>query len=338
MRATIGAAAVLLLIVAGCGGSSNGPATFVARDGNGAALIQWTRDGSDVKGSLSIAFRQASDPLNLQRSTIAFSGVVHGSSVTLTLDQGLGFTTNWNGTLDGKSLKLTYTRDDGSAAELDLVKGMVSDYNDGIAAVRAKVTAARQRKAAADAAAAAAAQTQQTQQQLVGDAQAIADDLGRVRDSASTVANESFASDLQSMRGDLQTTKSDLQTVLSDSSDVICSDAGAVDSDEGALESDQGAIESDVGAVESDIAALNSDLQTLASDRTRYSQDAQAAPGYTPQSLPGVETIKAAIADAHAAIGTARAAEKAARSAAAGLVAQGKRYASQADARCNSAG
>ncbi len=325
-------------MVAGCGGGSNGPATFVARDAQGAALIQWTRTGSDLKGSLSLAYRDASDPLNFQRSTIAFTGVVQGSSVTLTLDQGLGSTTNWNGTLGGKSLKLTYTRDDGTAAELDLVTGTVADYNGGVAAVRAQVAAAQKRKAAADAAAAAAAQTQQSEQQLDSDAQAIADDLSSVHDSASTVASESFASDLQSMRGDLQTTYHDLQTVLSDSSDVVCSDAGAVDSDEGALESDQGGIESDIGGVESDIAGLNGDLQTLASDRARYTQDAQAASGYVPQALPSAEEIKTTIAAARSAITKARAVEKADRSAAAGLVAQGKQYASQADARCTASG
>jgi hypothetical protein len=340
VRALIAAATAgaLLFLAAACGGNSNGPATFVARDPHGAALIQWTRSGGDLKGSLSIASIQASDRLHLQTETIAFTGVVHDSSVTLTLDQGLGFTTNWNGSLNGKSLKLTYTRDDGTAAELDLVEGKVADYNAGVAAVRTQVVAARHRQAAQQAQAAAAAQAQQAQQQLDSDGQTVAEDVASVRDGAGTVTNESFAGDLQTMRADLQTTYQDLQTGLSDSADVVCSDAGAVDSDEGALESDQGAIESDIGGVESDVSSLQQVVATLRHDYQRYQQDAQAVPDYTSQSPPDAQQIQAAIADANAAIKKARAAEASARATGNGLVAQAKQYAAKADARCNASG
>ncbi|HEY2326659.1 MAG TPA: hypothetical protein VGH52_04150 [Gaiellaceae bacterium] len=337
MRPALVLASVIVLAAAGCGGNSNGPATFVARDARGAALIQWTRDGSHVTGSVSLV-NAPQGALQLQKSTLPFSGVVHGSAVTLSLNEGLDSTTNWTGTLHGKNLQLSYTADDGSVGELSLVKGTVAEYNAGVAASRALVTQAQQQQAQKEAATAAAQQTADTDQQIESDAQSVASDIESVTSAAATVSGESLASELSALRGDLKVTYTELQQVMSDSSDNVCTDSASVDADESSMEADDSSLEASINGFEADISSLQQDVSTVHTDYQAYLSDAQGDPAYAAPDAPSAGQVSQAAAGGRAAIRKARQVEASGRSVAAGLLAQGKQYAARGDARCNAIG
>ena len=97
VRALIAAIAVAL---AGWGGSNANE--WLAEGSDGVAFLQWTRTDDSVTGTLAIAHREFSageeqPRYEVEAESISFTGVIDGSSVTLTLEQGFGFTTNWNG-------------------------------------------------------------------------------------------------------------------------------------------------------------------------------------------------------------------------------------------------
>ena len=122
--AIVGAVVVCVLIVAVIAvssGSTDGRRTFVVRDASSALLIEWTRVGDDVSGSMTRAqlvvpeaSRFADDRLagevarEVQRESRPFTGTVSGDSVRLQFADGL-LGSQINGRLDGDALTLTLT-------------------------------------------------------------------------------------------------------------------------------------------------------------------------------------------------------------------------------------
>ena len=105
-------------------------------------FLQWTRSDKSLSGSLSIASVE-SGAIDLQSQNVAFSGVVSGSSVTLTMPQGLGAVTSLSGSLSGSHLRLNVPASDGTLAEDEFVPATTGDYNAAVRGLRQKVTNAQ---------------------------------------------------------------------------------------------------------------------------------------------------------------------------------------------------
>jgi hypothetical protein len=327
------------LLTSGCGGSHQGPASYLDQAPNGTVFVQWTRDGSNVNGSLSEAYIDASNPLELQSENASFHGIVNGSSITLTFDQGFGTSTNWNGTLDGDKLTLSYTGSDGTVKTLDFQPGTIDDYNQAVAASRQRVAAAKGRKARADAAAAASAQQQAAAQTLDSDGSSVADAISYLHDSTAQPSTLSGAADdVRSMRGDVGTAASDLQTTRHGDQFEICSDADTVSSDADTVVSDQDTLISDNDSLASDFQSITSDIQQLQSAWSKFKQDRLAAPGYTPTGAPSAAQVSNAITAAKQAMQSAQRTMNGYLATGRSLVAQANGYAADAQKICSSSG
>lgn len=136
----------LTLGISGCGstpaGSTPTSASFLATGPGVAMFLQWTRSDKSLSGSLSIASVE-SGAIDLQSQNVAFSGVVSGSSVTLTMPQGLGAVTSLSGSLSGSHLRLNVPASDGTLAEDEFVPATTDDYNAAVRGLRQKVTNAQ---------------------------------------------------------------------------------------------------------------------------------------------------------------------------------------------------
>jgi hypothetical protein len=116
---------------------------FVARAGNGVALVKWAREGGRVTGTLSIAFVDPSDLLHVRGAELAFRGTIQRSRVTLRFERDLGFSTTWNGSLAGSRLSLAYRTAAGTGATLEFEEGSIQEYDVAVAGIKSLVAATR---------------------------------------------------------------------------------------------------------------------------------------------------------------------------------------------------
>jgi hypothetical protein len=161
--------AVILGVVAVCvaivgvialsSGGDDGPRSLLAADNTSALLVEWTRVGDDVSGSLTQARLAEPTPVlfgddtllrekprEMQQGSSPFTGSVSGDSVRLRL-AGSALGTQVNGQLDGDALKLIFTPDGGGGPEtVHFDPASRKDFNAAVARLRA-ADAARSRKA-----------------------------------------------------------------------------------------------------------------------------------------------------------------------------------------------
>lgn len=64
---------------------TNGPAAFIGHASNAVMFVQWTRAGSSVTGSLREAITKTRAGTGIASNDRAFTGVIHGSGLTLNL-------------------------------------------------------------------------------------------------------------------------------------------------------------------------------------------------------------------------------------------------------------
>jgi hypothetical protein len=316
---------------------------FLATASNGALFIQWTRTANTVRGTLSEAYTSLADPTHAQSESHSFTGVISGSSVTLTLDSG----TNWNGTLNGSNVTLSYANSDGSLQTFDFHPGSVAEYNAAVANVQGSAGQAQTHKAQAQAAVAArarsVAQDQQNRQILDGDVSQVQTDLGDLTSAVSTAKSDvgTIASDVGTMRSDVQTTYSDLQTLLSDSKDSVCGDAGTVEADaSGTVGADlSGTLGADRdGTLAADLQQVTSALGSLRSDFEKYRSDQAVVTNYTPSRAPTQAQINSAITSEQTSVTNIHTSVAGYFATANKLLIQANGYASQAQAACTKAG
>jgi hypothetical protein len=136
---TIVLALLLAIVLGGCAKSAT-QATFVMKDSSSASLLQWTRIGHTVSGSLALA---ALDNATLDSKNLAFTGTISGSSVTLAFPQGFGARTNVVGTISGSHLRISLPVGDGSLDEMDFSPGTVAAYNTAVAVLTSQTDQAR---------------------------------------------------------------------------------------------------------------------------------------------------------------------------------------------------
>ena len=297
-------AAGCVLLVAACGGGGNGSGSFLGRASNAVLLVQWTQNGNHLTGDLQQALIQGSGTSgseSVSNQSVAFTGTINGSSVTLSLDQGLGSTTNLTGTLNGGVLDLNYPGQNGVIITVSMPSGTAADFNRDLASLQGRVQSANNRAQRAQAA-------QRQARSVAADATAVENDLGALRSAVSGLsATSSLGSDMAQLRKDVAQTFSDEQHVLNErgrtGSGTLCTDAATVVNDDGAVQSDFGAIQSDQGAVQSDSGAISGPISQLRNDAAVLNADRAQYPADVPPNAPTNLQVQAAIRSAQAKIG-----------------------------------
>lgn len=144
-RPTIaGAAAAVLLAVAGCGGGpdvSPGPAGYLASGSSKVAFIQWhTASHRLLYGRITEGSVGGSGPAQaLSVSSAPFTGTTTGNSVRLTFGELYFFRTHAHGTLKSGELTMAVPRPDGTVGQVRFSQASKADFDRAIAALRAKV-------------------------------------------------------------------------------------------------------------------------------------------------------------------------------------------------------
>lgn len=335
MRTGIVIALVLGALLSGCGSAPN---AFLGRASNAAVFVQWTRNGDQLVGSIHQSLIKSGDQQSVDNETVPFTGTVSGQSVTLTLNGGLGITSNVTGTLNGSQLHLDYPGSDGGIATLDMHPASSGDYEQAVSALQADVDRANTAKQQAQ-------QQQQQAQQVQADSSRVQTDLSNLSSAIQSAGNDnssSYSSDLQQARDDVSQTHTDMQKALDEQghtdSGSLCSDAGSVQSDVGSVESDVGSIQSDQGSTSSDTSAISEAMNQLRQDDAALQADRQNEPGDLANDAPTEDQVRSAIHAAHAAAGSATGTGGSAYAQAQRLLAQARSYQRQSDAACNATG
>lgn len=324
--------------IASGNGSSSGPASFLSRASNAAIFVQWTRSGNQLTGELLQALLQSdsSGKQSISDQSVAFTGTMSGSSLTLSLNEGLGSVINLTGTLQGGELNLNYPGRNGGLTTLQMQPAAASDYNAAVANLQGE---ARQANSQAQAAQAARLRAQQVQ----GDSQAVIDDLSNLQSVVSAASGtSSLDSDLAQVQKDLGQTLSDEQKVLGEvghtDSGTLCGDAATVSGDASSVQGDYSTIQGDQSSVDGDQSSISAAIDQLKQDAATLDADRANDPGDVPADAPSDAQVATAIEAARAKIASENAATGGALSQAQGMLNTANAYASKAQAACNAAG
>ncbi len=107
---------------------TNGPGSFIGHASNAVMFIQWTRSGQNVSGSLREVLSKQPAGSGITSSGHAFTGVVHGSGVTLNV-QGLEATA-YVGETKGNALNLSVPGKTDSLITIEFEPGNVEAFNE----------------------------------------------------------------------------------------------------------------------------------------------------------------------------------------------------------------
>jgi hypothetical protein len=329
-------AGLLVLLVAGCG-SGSGSGSFVGEASNAAILIQWTQNGSKLSGSMQEALLQGTGTQEQASSqSQAFTGTLNGSSVTLSLNQGLGSVSNLTGTLRGADLDLDLPAQGGGVTTVEMASGGPSRFDADLSKLKREATRADDQAAQEQAA-------QQQADQVSSDAGAVSSDISNLKSAEqSTTGTGSVAGDLAQTQKDVNQTRADLDKVLAEKGhtdvDTLCSDADTVSSDADTVQSDDDTIIGDQDSSDGDTSSIGTAVKQLRQDQTTLDTDRQNYPGDVPADAPSdaqiARGINAAQKQIHSEGGTTGGAVSQAKQ----MVATANGYANQAQAACSASG
>ncbi len=273
---------------------------FLAHASNGVLFIQWTRTGNSVTGTLSESYTDQANAAQVTNASHSFTGVISGSSITLTLDSG----DNWNGTLTNSGVSLSYAGSDGTLHTFAFNNATVDDYNTAVAGTATKSRSAAHAQAQQHA-------TQQAQQTLNGEATAIVSDISSLRTDLSQLNTDlsQVPTDLAQMRSDLTTQKSDLNKLLvaraSGCQNGADYQVSSTDNYQVTSTDDYQITSTDAYSLDNDQQAISDAVLALLSDKQKEIRGQSALPTYTPAALPSTgeiqKTTNTAIATAKAA-------------------------------------
>jgi hypothetical protein len=107
---------------------TNGPGSFIGHASNAVVFIQWTRSGENVTGSLREVLTKQPAGSGLTNSGHAFTGVIHGSGLTLDI-QGLEATA-YVGETKGNAFNLSVPGTTNSLITIEFEPGNVEAFNE----------------------------------------------------------------------------------------------------------------------------------------------------------------------------------------------------------------
>ena len=313
--ALIACAPALALVACGGGGGApyaNAPTTtakptqphsassqrgFLAIASNGALFIQWTRIADTLRGTLTEAYTSLSDPTRAQSESHSFTGVVNGSSVTLTLDSAV----NWNGTLNGSGVTLSYANSDGSLRTFEFHSASVGDYNAAVARVQGTAGQAQSERAKAQALA-------EARQNLDSQAATVQSDIESLNQAVASAESDlsSIADDVKKAKDDLATTLVDKQKVVAQGAKYpdgnygqVCADAEGVSYDAQSVSYDENGVSGyDADGITGDLKEVADASATLRADFERFAAAQATLPSYRAARAPSHDIVGSALAPA----------------------------------------
>lgn len=320
-------------------GSSGSSGSFVGKASNAVVFVTWTQNAGQLSGELQEGTLQTdsgSGTESVANDSVSFAGTISGSSVTLTLNQGLGATTNLTGTLTGNELNLNYPGQGGSVITLQMQPGTANDYNQDLNTLQSQANQANYQAQQAQAA-------QQRANSVASDAHTVANDLNSLQSAVSNASGTgSVAGDLAQMQKDVGQTQTDLQHVLSEVGQVdgptLCSDADTVSSDADTVQGDSDTIQGDQDSGGGDASDITAAIQQLQRDKAALDADRQSDPGDVPVEAPSDAQIAQAIKAARAKINGESGTTSSAMSQAQAMLNTANGYASKAQNACSAVG
>ena len=112
------------------------PNSWVTIGPASAALLQFTRAGQTIQGTLDVT-RLNDGGTDLVPSHSGFTGTIQGTSITLNFPASFGFGTTLSGSIDSAKLALSFADGPPGGTPLVLTPGGVDRFNEGVAALRA---------------------------------------------------------------------------------------------------------------------------------------------------------------------------------------------------------
>ena len=300
-----------LRLVPGLGGSS--PDGYLYRDANTVVFVQWTQTGSDLSGTLDVAYIDPNDATQVTTETHSITGVLANGSVTLTLDKSVLGTTNLSGTFNGSALTLNVPEADGTITQATFSPASLSDYNGDVSTLQNQAGRARSAQQQAE--------QQQAEQQALAQAEKKVDDaVATVESDLSGLSHDTdFSSglgevsssvaqtdkDLASTQQAAKSTEAEAQQYPGGNYGQVCADAGGVNADAGGVDADAGGVEASAGGVEAALQAARNDVTTLQSDFAAIASAESQVPQYRPSNAPTSDQVDAAVAAAQKAMSQA---------------------------------
>ncbi|MEC3995555.1 hypothetical protein VSR01_19295 [Actinacidiphila sp. DG2A-62] len=259
------------------------PHTWVGTSATGALMVQMTRDGRALSGSLDSTALVDGDPTRSTTAHWGFTGTLDGSAFTMNVRGDVLTRTTFTGTVSaGRMQLLVPDRGTGTIQAAELRPGTVDQYNRAVrsvtgraAAAAAQATREAQEQAQAQASEEAAAQVRAQIDSAAGAVSTAYGDLSDALDQAPDYS--SFESDIATAEQDLATTRTD------------AAQARAMDKDDPEACGQADTAQGDADTVQGDADTVQGDLDTLTG------------------AVDSLSTLLAALKDAYGAYRTAQA-------------------------------
>jgi hypothetical protein len=276
------------------------PHVWVGTDDTSAFMIQITRQGNALSGTLDETSLDNPSSTTVTPLHAAFTGMIDGSAITLNFSAGLGFVNSISGTLSGDTMTLQAPQSNGSVAPVTLRPASVDAYNRRSAAVQASATANANASAATAAAAADAAARERTQQQISQAAQTVAADMKALRDAVGQSPDFSgFDKQVADARNYLDQAKSYAAKAATESErSTACDNAHASRDEQHAVQDAAHGVDDETNGIGDTIRSVNVTADHLSKDLADYRQTAAAMPTYTPANPPDAGTIQSLLDEA----------------------------------------
>lgn len=233
------------------------PHTWVGASATDALMVQMTRDGRALSGSLDSTAIADGDPTKATTAHWGFTGTLDGSAFTMNVRGDVLTEATFTGTVaSGRMQLLVPDQETGTIESAELRPGTVDQYNRAVRAVTGRAAAA----------AAQAAQEAQAQAQAQASEEAAAQ-IRRQIDSAAGAVSTAYgdlsdaldqAADYASFESDIATAEQDLATTRTDAAQ-----AQAMDKDDPAACGQADTAQGDADTVQGDADTVQGDLDTL---------------------------------------------------------------------------
>jgi hypothetical protein len=114
------------------------PGGFLASAASWVEYIQWTEDANHALSGTVLTTYIADSQGTMQSHSVALTGTLNGSDITLTLQEGLGVTASFTGTLNGDTLTLAVPNGAGCLYNSVYQRAPVQEYNTEVDALRGR--------------------------------------------------------------------------------------------------------------------------------------------------------------------------------------------------------
>ena len=247
-------------------------------------FVQFTEKDNQLNGHIQEVRITNDVPPKLQTTSIPFTGVQNGSSVTITFTFFWLSVSSVTGTFDGTTLTLAIPQQDGHLENGTFTAASIQDYNQAVDVLQKQIDQQNQQYAdgqstvAANQATASAGQAtqtaQQNAQQAVSDANsrlgnalnALKSDVNGLASFSESSTLNGYANDWKSMQKDYATEHQDAQAGCGDNStnyNQVQADANQVGADENQISADDNQLSADKSQYDTDLSAVQSDVQTV---------------------------------------------------------------------------